>query len=323
MMYRRVMLAGLLGAGAAATDAVAQVPRTARIGYLHPTTIGPTHLTLGLLRKAWQDLGYVEGVNVFLRSAEGDNARLPALVDELLRLDPGVLIVVGAAPLTAASRATRTVPIVAIDLETDPVQEGYAASVSRPGGNVTGLFLDQPSVASKWIQLLREAAPGIRRLALLWDRTTGRHQLEAALAAANEAGIEATVLEARPSDQYDEAFRELSGGLSTGLVQLTGPGTAPTFAAVARSAITHRLPSITFQKSNVKAGALMGYGPIHEAYFPHAAVLADRILRGAKVGELPIHRPTAFEFVINLGTAKALGLTIPPSLLVRADEAIE
>jgi putative tryptophan/tyrosine transport system substrate-binding protein len=323
MIERRAIVAGMLGAATVAAGARAQAPRSAKIGYLHPTTISSNHFTLTLLRRQWQQLGYVEGVNVFLRSADGDNARLPALIDELIRLDVGVLIVVGAAPLKAASRATRTVPIVAIDMETDPVYEGFAASVSRPGANITGLFLDQPSLAGKWVQLLREAAPTIRRLALLWDNTTGRHQLEAAIMAARAEGIETAVVEARPADQYDAAFHELAKGPPTGLVQLAGPGTAPTFAAVAQSAIAHRLPGITFLKTNVKSGVLMGYGPIQETYFPQAVAMADRILKGAKAGELPIQRPTGFELTINLRTAKALALTIPPALLIRADEVFE
>jgi putative ABC transport system substrate-binding protein len=324
MLDRRAVVAGLLGVAAAPGGLRAQPKRVpGKIGYLHLTTIDPDHKTLVLLRSVWQERGYVEGESVFLRSAGGDVARLPSLVAELIGLGVGVLIVVGAGPVRAASQVTKTVPIVAIDLETDPVHAGYAASVSRPGGNITGLFMDLPSIAGKWIELLREAVPGIRRAGLIWDRTTSRDQLDKAMAAAQAVGLEAAVIEAHPSNAYDDIFADFQKGKPAGIVQLTAPGTAPTFADVAAAAIRHKLPLITFLKTNAQNGALICYGPVQELYFPRAAVLADRILRGAKVGELPIERPTNFEFIINLGTAKALGLGVPPALLALADEVIE
>jgi len=324
LVDRRAIVAGLLGVVATPTILRAQSKHApGKIGYLHPTTIDPKHKTLTMLRSAWQERGYVEGESVFLRSAGGDLSRLPSLVAELIGLGVGVLIVVGAAPVRAASQATRTVPIVAIDMETDPVHAGYAASVPRPGGNITGLFMDLPSIAGKWIELLREAVPGVKRVGLVWDRTTSRDQLDTATAAAQAVGLEAAVIEARPSNAYDDVFADFQKGKPAGIVQLTSPGTAPSFADVAAAAIRHKLPVITFLKTNAKNGALICYGPVQESYFPRAAILADKILRGAKVGELPIERPARFELVINLRTAKALGLTVPPTLLARADEVIE
>jgi putative ABC transport system substrate-binding protein len=177
-------LIGVPGASQAQTK-----PSSNKIGYIHPRTISPDHPTLKILRAAWQRLGYVEGENVLLRSAGGELARIPTLVSELASLGAGVLIVVGAAAIRSATQATRTTAIVGIDLETDPVRAGYAASFARPGGNVTGLFLDQPSIAGKWIDLLRDAVPDIQRLVILWDASTGVDQLNIARSVAARDSI--------------------------------------------------------------------------------------------------------------------------------------
>ena len=295
-------------------------PVPGKIGYLHPVTLANN--TLAILKGAWRERGYVEGESVFLRSAEGDSSRLPHLVAELIALQVGALIVVGPPAVQAASRATKTVPIVAIDLETDPVHVGYAASLSRPGGNVTGLFMDLPSLAGKWIQLLREAAPRIRRVALIWDKTTGRDQLDTAIEAAKVAGLEATVVESRSPANYEGVFARLQQEQPTGLVLLTAPGMDATVSSIASPAIEHKLPTIA-AKYYVMNGALMSYGPVVETYFPRAVILADRILRGEKPGDLPIERPTKFELVLNIRTSKEMGLTIPQPLVDRADEVIE
>ena len=323
MIVRRAVVAGLLSTVGASLGGAQSLHVTRKIGYLHPTTISPDHPTLISLRRAWQALGYVEGKTVLLRSAEGDLSRLPALVGELIALDVGVLIAVGASAVKAARQVTATTPIVAIDLETDPVLAGYAASVARPGANVTGLFMDMSSLAGKWIELLQETIPTIERVAVVWDPTTGRDQLDIAKGAAHAKGIEAVVIEARSADDYEETFRSLGQQKRTGLMQLTAPGSSAAIATFSMVAQKYDLPTITYQKANSKAGALLSYGPIQEVYFPRAIVFADKILKGAKASELPIEQPTTFELVVNLKTAKALGLAVPPSILARADEVIE
>ena len=322
-LRRRNFIGGTIGTTVARPwAAAAQLkPVPGKIGYLHPVTLANN--TLAILKGAWRERGYVEGESVFLRSAEGDSSRLPHLVAELIALQVGALIVVGAPAVQAASRATKTVPIVAIDLETDPVHVGYAASLSRPGGNVTGLFMDLPSLAGKWIQLLREAAPRIRRVALIWDKTTGRDQLDTAIEAAKAVGLEATVVERSPGD-YESVFARLQQEQPTGLVLLTAPGMDQTVSSITSPAIAHKLPTIGNGKLHAMNGALMSYGPVVETYFPRAVILADRILRGEKPGDLPIERPAKnFELVLNLRTAKEMGLTIPQPLVDRADEVIE
>src|SRR5262245_24805142 len=267
-----------------------------KIGYVHIISLSDPGVSLPLLRPIWQELGYVEGETILLRSAEGDPGRLPQLVAELIDLGVGVLIVVGPAALRAASQVTKSTPIVAIDLETDPVHAGLAARFSRPGGNVTGLFLHQPSLAGKWLELLKECVPQIERVALVWDPSTGTDQLHAATSAARTIGIEALLLEVRTSSGHDDAFQTLGNQRRTGLILLGSPILATTPTRFADGTLKYRLPAISFFKPHARAGALLSYGPNQEVYFPRAVVLAHRILGGEKVSELPIERPDRFDF---------------------------
>jgi len=245
------------------------------------------------------------------------------LARELVAQGAGVLIVVGAEAVRLASQALPTTPIVAIDLETDPVRAGLAASFARPGGHVTGLFLDMPSLAGKWIDLLREAAPGIERLVLSWDRSTGIDQLAVAQQVARDKGFEAAVLELNGIHDFDAALKPLAGRPRAGVVQLSSPGFVVVARAFSAAARKHGLPTIAFLKTYARSGVLMTYGPIQEQYFPRAVVIADRILKGDSAAELPIEGPDRFELAINLKTARALGLTIAHTLRLRADEVIE
>jgi putative tryptophan/tyrosine transport system substrate-binding protein len=298
-------------------------PVNGKIGYLHPVTISPTHITFSLLQREWRRLGYVDGETVFARSGEGDPHLLPKLLGELIDRGVGVLIVVGADAVRAAAKATAAVPIVAIDMETDPVQTGLIGSYARPGGNVTGLFLDMPALATKWIELMREMVPALDRIAFAWQPSTGRSQLDVALGVAKTLNIEATVLEFGVSDDFAASLSGLTGPKQTGIIQLTFPGTTTVAEKIAAAAERYRLPTISFLRAAAKGGFLMSYGPSQENYFPRAVQIADRILRGDKVVNVPIERPSKFEFVVNLRTAGALGLAVPPTLLIRADEVIE
>ena len=321
MMNRRAVVTGLVAIGGLPIPTQAQVASPAgKIGYLHSATISPGHLTRTILEKAWRDLGYVEGQTVLLRSGERDPQRLPRLVEELIGLGTGVLIVVGADAVLAAARVTRTHPIVAIDLETDSVRSGLVERYARPGGNVTGLFLDQPALADKWIELLREAVPGLERVALLWDPSAGStQQLEIAKEVAGRFNLEVVVVEVPITSDFERLLGQLAGGWRTGLILLTTPGSGLAVSA----SIAHGLPMVSFLRGHARAGVLMTYGPNQEDYFPRAVALADKILRGDKPGDIPIERPARIEFVVNLKTAKALALTIPATLLARADEVIE
>jgi putative ABC transport system substrate-binding protein len=321
-MRRRELFALACGLTAAPLVATAQPHAGKRkIGFLHPRTVAPDSPTIRELRPVWEKLGYSAPESVLLRSAEDDLQRLPGLATELLKQGAGVLIAVGPAAVRAA-RATAA-PVVAIDLETDPIQSGLAASFGRPGGNVTGLFLDQPSLAGKWLELLKEAAPAIERVALVWNPGNTSDQLKAAESAARARGIPTLTLEVRTPRGYDRLFEEFRDGPRTGIIQLGSPGFSVGAKEFAAAAQRRQLPTMTHQSFYAVDGALMSYGPAREGYWPRAVILADRILRGEQPGEIPIERPSRFELVINLKTARALGLSLSDTLLLQAGEVIE
>lgn len=321
MIARRSVIAG---GAALPVVAGAQTARPAgRIGYLHPRTADPNAVTVRVLRPSWQRLGYVEGDSMLLRGAGGDLARLPTLARELEAAGCGALIVVGPSAVRATAAAVPSMPIVAIDLETDPVRSGLAQNYARPGGMVTGLFLDQPSLAEKWIALLREAVPGIMRLAIVWDPSTTRDQLESALDAARLMRIEARTHEARTATEIEAAFARMDEPSGLGVVHLGSPGFASVAGVFVTAALRARVPTISFLRAYAVSGVMITYGPNQESYFPRAIVLADRILRGEKPGAIPIERPSRLELIINARTAAALGLDLPGTFLAQADEVIE
>ena len=276
-------------------------------------------------REGLRHLGYVEGKNIALayRSANGKQEALPDLAAELVRLHVDVLYALGRPALKAAMEATSAIPIVALDLETDPVQSGLARSLSRPGGNVTGLFLNLPSLAGKWLELIKEADPRIHHVGVLWDSTTGPWQLAAAKTAAQGFAVDLQVLEVRTSADFAEA---LNAGVRRGaraLVVLSSPIASANSKQIADFTATNQLPAISPFWEFAQNGGLMSYGPNMAKFDPHAAIYVDKILKGAKVGDLPIEQPTKFLLKINLKTAKAFGLTMPQSLLLRADEVFQ
>jgi putative ABC transport system substrate-binding protein len=224
----------------------------------------------------------------------------------------------------AARDATSVLPIVAIDLETDPVASGFARSLGRPGGNITGLFLDLPGLAGKWLELLRAAVPKIQNVGVLWDSGTGSAQLAAVKAAALALAVTLQVLEVRNADDIDTA---LGAGLNMGakaLVMLSSPLTSVRVYSnrIVEFAASNRLPAVSPFRIFAEAGGLMSYGPDQAEYYRRVAPLVDKILKGARPSDLPIELPNKFELVINMKTAKALRLTMPQSLLLRADEVI-
>ena len=330
-MDRRTFVGAVTsGLLAARLPAVAQpLRKVAVLGILHSGPVDSFHsMGVTAIRKDLRDLGYVEGQNMVLefRSAIGGQDRLPGHAAELVRLKVDVIVAIGATAVRAAREATSTLPIVAYDLETDPVASGFARSLARPGGNITGLFLDLPGLAGKWLELLREAVPKIQNVGvLLWDTGTGSAQLAALKDAAKGLTVNLQVMEFRNEDDLDTA---LSAGLNKGakaLVILTSPVSSST-VSTKRSvefAASNRLPVISPFRSFTDAGGLMSYGPDQAELYRRVAPLVDKILKGAKPGDLPIERPNKFVLVLNMKTAKALGLTIPQSLLLRADDVIQ
>ena len=327
MIDRRAFLA-LVGLGALASPpaALAQQPGNVRVVGVLNLSIGPRSRIVETIRRGLRELGYVEGRTIALdvRSAGGKSETFPSLAADLVRRKVDVLVAIGPAALRAARDATDMTPIMALDLETDPVASGYARSLSRPGGNVTGLFLDQPGLTGKWLELIGEAAPRTRRVAVLVDTTTGPWQTAAIKAAAEKLRIELQVLEIRGPGELEHALRAGVKGGSRALVQLSSPlFDSPLANQIADFSVKNRLPGISLFRRFAEAGGLMSYGPNQPEYFKRLAVYIDKILKGAKPGDLPIEQPIKFDFVVNLKTARDLGLTIPPLILDRADEVIE
>jgi putative ABC transport system substrate-binding protein len=256
------------------------------------------------------------------RLAEGVPSRLPALASELVATGVGAILAVSPAAVRAARDATATIPIVAHDLESDPIANGWAASIARPGGNVTGLFLDLPDVSVKCLQLLQEVVPA-QKIGVLWDPVTGSVPLEAVKAALGALGASAVVLEMHRPDELDGIFRRLSRELVGGVLMLSSPVVGTNPQSVAGVALAHKLPAITLFSEFAQSGGLLSYGPDTPGMYRQAGLLIRKLIQGASVAELPIERPTHFRLVVNLKTAKAIGVGVPTSILLRADEVIE
>ncbi len=330
-MDRRTFLAGtgavLLAAPLAAE--AQQAAKVARIGYLSTNLAANPHLHEAFLQ-GLRDLGYVEGRNVVIeyRDAEGKPERLPALAAELVALKVDVIVVAEAHHAAlAAKQATRTIPIV-FAAAADPVESGLVTSLARPGGNVTGLSIVAPELVGKCLELLKQAVPGVSRVAVLWEpgavgERTEKDMLKEADVAARALGVRLQFVEVRGPADFDRAFSDMTRARAGALTVLPSNMFVNERRRLVDLAAKNRLPAVYPWRESVDAGGLMAYGPNLADLFRRAATYVDKILKGAKPADLPVEQPTKFELVINLKTAKALGLTIPPSLLQRADEVIQ
>jgi putative ABC transport system substrate-binding protein len=222
-----------------------------------------------------------------------------------------------------AVRSIKTIPIVVLDLETDPVATGLVARLARPGGNITGVFLDFPELAGKWLEMLKEVVPALTRVAVVWDPRTGLAQLQAAEAAARTLRIQLHPMDVRSPSDYDAGFRAAARERCGALLALSSPIFNTSRQQIAQLALKARLPSIMPFPGFADDGGLLAYGPHLPTLFRQTGGIVSRVLKGAAVGELPVERPTRVELSINLKTARALGVTIPPSLRVRAERVIE
>jgi putative tryptophan/tyrosine transport system substrate-binding protein len=324
VIQRRTFIAiisGSLLASPLAADAqpAGKVPR---VGYV---TSSGRSVNVDVFDQGLRDLGYTIGQDVIVeyRFAEGRIDRLPALVDELLRLKVDVLFAPSPQAIRAASQATGTVPIVGVDLETDPVEAGWVKNLARPGGNVTGFFLDLPELSGKLIQILTEAAPRLQRVAILWDASVATSQFRATESVARAARLELQSLAFRPPEDFAASFASARNHRAQALVLLSAPSVFVNLKRLADLALQYRLPAICVFPQFADAGGLMGYGPNVTDLFREAATYVDRILKGARPAALPIQRPAVFKLAVNLKTAKALGLTIASSFLARADMIIQ
>jgi len=326
-MGRREFVA-LLGGAVAAWPLAAhaqQAEKLRAIGYLNPGS-GPPAPGITALFDALAELGWIEGKNVVFerRYAENRLERLPELAAELVRLNVDVIVAIGTPGPLAAKRATSTIPIV-MAAAGDPLGSGLVASLARPGGNVTGMSLMAPDLGGKRLELLKEILPRLARVAVLWNAANPYPAIvfKETQAAGRTLGIEVQSLEVRGPDDFDSAFEAARKQRPDALITVEDPLTFTYQKRIADFAVADQLPSLHGLRGDVVAGGLMSYGANIADLFRRAAGYVDKILKGAKPADLPVEQPTRFELVINLKTARALGLAIPPTLLARADEVIE
>ncbi len=303
-----------------------QAGKIPRIGILRGSTPSYSMPTINAFRKGLRDLGYVEGKNIVIeyRYAEGKRERLPDLAAELVRLKVDVIVVTGNRTIRVVKKATSTIPIVVAHTG-DLVGPGHAASLARPGGNITGLVTMSPDLSTKRLELLKEAVPKISRVAVLWNAANrGKlREFKYTQTAANALRIQLQSVEVRRPDDLEQAFSAIKRERADALLLLPEGLVNSRASRIADFTLKNRLPAIHQVLSFADAGGLMVYGPNDLDLYRRAATYVDKILKGAKPGELPIEQPTKFQLVINLKTAKQLGLTIPPTLLLQATKVIK
>jgi putative ABC transport system substrate-binding protein len=326
-MRRREFIT-LLGGAAAAWPLVAraqQAGKIYRIGFLWDSPDAFLD-ALEAFRQGLRDLGYVEGRNIAIeyRWAEGKPERMRELAEELVRLKVDVIVAPSSIYTEAAKRATSTIPIIFVS-HADPLGNRHVASLARPGGNITGLSLMMTETNVKGLELLKEAVPGISRVAVIFDPATPSHGpgLKAVKAAGPTLGLRIQSVPVRSATEYDSAFAAIVRERADAVLVLSTPLFIAGAKRLAELCLVNKLPSLFGPKHHVQEGGLMSYSPDRADLWRRGAIYVDKILRGIDPADLPVQQPTKFDFVINLKTAKLIGLTIPPTLLGRADEVIE
>jgi putative ABC transport system substrate-binding protein len=291
-----------------------------KVGVLFPGMLGADRERL-INEGLANELGSQKTI-LLARSSEGDDRLLGRYADELATA-ADVILAVGSVSLVAARQASQTIPIVALDLESDPIASGAAQSLNRPGGNVTGIFLDAPEIAGKWIQLIKEIVPRIKTVALLYDLHLDQTQLKSGESTANRIGIETLRFGIDKPGEFRGAFQRAVEAKVDAMLVHSSPIFVDQAAAIAELAREFRLPSIGLFPIYARVGGLMSYGPNNFELLKQAGGIAGKILRGANVAEFPIQRPIYLSFFINIQTAKLLQLAVPPALSALADEVIE
>jgi putative ABC transport system substrate-binding protein len=315
-----ILLAGVVAAPVALH---AQSAKTARVGVLLPSDDSTTAF-LPAFRQGLRDLGYVEGrmVSLEVRSANGRTDRLPSLARELVRMKVDVLVTITSPGVRAAREATSTIPIVAGAVD-DAVEQGFVASLAHPGGNVTGVSWLNTELSAKRLELLKEALPEVTRVAVLREAVGGASSIRATATAARALRVHLQIFELRDPNELPTVFAAMAKERIEALTVLPGPLITSQIPGIVELASRTRLPAVFPEARFVEAGGMMSYGPNLAEMYRRAAGYVDKILKGVKPSNLPVEQPTKFESIINLKTAKALGLTIPQSLLQRADQVIE
>ena len=315
---------GILLAAPLAAEAQ-QAGKVYRVGFMWDS-LGMFPGAIEGFRRGLRDLGWVEGQNIVVeyRWSEGRFDRLPDQAGELVRLKVDVIVAPSSIYAEAAKRATSTIPIVFVS-HADPIGSGHVASLARPGGNITGLALMMTETNAKGLELLKEAVPGLSRVAVLWDPATPSHKpgLNAVEVMGRALGLRLQTVAVRSATEFDSAFSAIIRERAGAVLVLSTPLFIAGARRLAELAMKHKLPTMFGPKVHAEAGGLLSFGPDRVDLFRRGAIYVDKILKGAKPADLPVQQPTKFELVINLKTAKALGLNIPQSLLIRADEVIQ
>ncbi len=303
-----------------------QVPKVPRVGFLSSFSASATAPWLQAFRRGLRDLGWIEGKNISIeyRYAEGKRDRLPALAADLVRLKVDIIVSSIGTDTVAAKNATRTIPIVMASAG-DPVAGGLVESLARPGGNITGLTQMAPELSGKRLELLKETVPKLSRVAVLWDPdgTTSPLAWKETHVPARALGLQLHSMEVRSSNDFAKAFQDAARARAGALAVMPDPLFVQNLKRIADLAARSHLPSVFHLREFADLGGLMAYGPDRSDMFRRAATYVDKILKGAKPADLPVEQPTRFELVINMKTAKALGLTFPQSILIRADQMIQ
>ena len=309
-----------------AAPAAGEAQPAARLPRISVFGLTPANATLSeAFKQGLGDSGYAEGRNVVIefRDADGRPERLPELAADLVRREVDVIFVRGAGALSAAKQATSRIPTVAVDLESDPVAMGFVRNLAQPGGNITGVFLDLPELSGKQLQFLKDVVRPLSRVAILGDPTLNAPQFQATEAAARALAMRPQRLEVRGSKEIDTALEAANRGQANAVILLSSPLVFYHRTELGALAAKRHLPAVSMFVEFAEAGGLMSYGPSLREAFRRAGGFVARILQGAKPADMPVERPAKFELVINRKTAKALGLTLPSSLVNRADRVIE
>jgi putative ABC transport system substrate-binding protein len=331
-LNRAEVMAGLVGlisavaVLAAPLSVAAQSDKGARVGVLRPAPDDPVFRQMfEPFKQTLRERGFEEGTNLIieLRVRPGSAAEMLALARELVHLKMDTILAVSPAGVNAAAQATQSIPIVAIDLESDPKTAGFAVSLNRPMRNVTGLFLDLPELSGKWIELLKEVVPNLGKVAVVADRATGRFFREELEATARSLRVKLLALEVSRPEDLQGAFQSAARQGAAGLLVLPSPMVNSARKQIADLATKYRMPAIMPFAGFAEDGGLIAYGPDILAIYGQAGSVVARVLRGAQPREIPIERPTRFELILNMQTAKAFGLKISNSFLLRANRVIE
>ncbi len=321
-----ILTSTLAGVAAPFLVEAQQAGRVWKVGVLEPGHLAVQAHLIEAFRQGLRELGYLEGRNLVIerRFAEGTLERLPELAAELARLKVDVIVAAGTPAIKAARQATREIPII-MSAVGDPVGEGLVASLARPGGNITGVTVQSPELSAKRLQLLKEAVPRVSRVAIVWDprivhEVNGFNEAEIA---ARSLGLTLLSVRVKRPDDLEVAFAGAARDGANGVFVFPNSITTDYGKRIADLALKHRLPGVYGVGELAEAGGLLAYGPVRADNYRKVAAFVDKVLTGARPGDLPIQQPTKFELVINLRTAKALGLAIPQSVLLRADRVIE